>query len=299
MKKSVVQNRQRKKLPEILFICAFLAPWLTDILVFKIYPFFYGIYISFCKVSYKSMKFIGLKNYIDTFERALFWDALLATVKICLVTIPLIVVGSLLISFTIHNCSKRFKNMTKVTLYLPAVTSEIVLAIVWKNMFASSFGLSASFCNLLGIQPIQWLTDARLTIPLVGTLVATLCIAQPVILVSTAIDNMNESLLEASALDGANRMQQLWYVTLPAIRPTIAFVLITTTIGNLQVFYIPFLLTGGGPENATVTVLYLVYKNAFEYGNYGLASAQGMILFVVIGVLVCLQYRFTRAGSVE
>ncbi|MBR6525978.1 MAG: sugar ABC transporter permease [Clostridia bacterium] len=299
MKQAAQLKRDRKKLPEMLFIIAFLAPWMADILVFKIYPFFYGIYISFCKVTYKSMKFIGLKNYIDTFERSLFWDSLLATFKICLVTIPLIVLGSLLISFTIHHCSKRFKNMTKVALYLPAVTSEIVLAIVWKNMFSSSFGLSASMCNILGIKPIEWLTNASLTVPLVGVLVTTLCIAQPVILVSTAIDNMNESLLEASALDGANKLQQLWHVTLPAIRPTIAFVMITTTIGNLQVFYIPFLLTGGGPENATVTMLYLVYKNAFEYGNYGLAGAQGMILFVVIGIMVCLQYRFTRAGSVD
>jgi len=136
-------------------------------------------------------------------------------------------------------------------------------------------------------------------VPLVGFLVATLCIAQPVILVSNAIDNMNPALLEAAQLDGASRWQQLWYITLPTIRPTISFVLITTTIANLQVFYVPFLLTGGGPENKTVTLLYLIYKNAFEYGKYGIASAQGMILFVIIGALVLLQYKLTKAGKIE
>ena len=208
-------------------------------------------------------------------------------------------IGSLLVGFTIHNYSKRFKNMVKIGFYLPAVTSEIVLAIVWKNMFSSNYGVSASICNLIGIQPIQWLTSSYLTVPLVAILVSTLCIAQPIILMSNAIDNSNKAVMEAAAIDGANALQQLWNVTLPAIRPTIAFVMITTTIGNLQVFYVPFLLTGGGPENQTVTLLYLIYKNAFEYGKYGLAGAQGMMLFALIGVLVLLQYTLTKAGKFE
>lgn len=299
MIQTTTSRKQRKSIAEIAFICVFLAPWLADVIIFKLYPFFYGIYISFCNVTYKATEFVGLQNYAEVIHRPLFWDALLATLRISAITIPLIVLGALLISFTIHSKPKVLKNATKVILYLPAVTSEIVLAIVWKNMFSSSYGISASICNLLGIAPIAWLTDAKLTIPLVGVLVSSLCIAQPVILTSNAIDNMNESLLEASALDGATRFQQLVHITLPAIRPTIAFVLITTTIGNLQVFYVPFLLTGGGPENKTVTLLYLVYKNAFEYGKYGLASAQGIVLFVLIGCLVLLQYKLTKAGKFE
>ena len=299
MKQAIASRKRRKSAAEIAFICVFLAPWLADVLVFKLYPFFYGIYISFCSVSYKTIEFVGLENFRETFQRPLFWDALRATLRISAITLPLIVLGALFISFILHSKPKAFKNAAKVVLYLPAVTSEIVLAIVWKNMFSSSYGISASICNLLGIPPIAWLTDARLTIPLVGVLVSTLCIAQPVILLSNAIDNMSESLLEASALDGATRFQQLIHITLPTVRPTISFVLITTTIGNLQVFYVPFLLTGGGPENKTVTLLYLVYKNAFEYGKYGLASAQGVVLFVLIGCLVLLQYKLTKAGKFE
>lgn len=296
--KQISSQKRRRAWAERLFICAFLAPWLVDIAIFKIYPFIYGIYVSFCDVTYKSMSFVGFQNFIETFQRPLFWEALLATLRISLVSVPLIVVGSVLISFTIHGYSKRFKNVTKAVLYLPAITSEVVLAIVWKNMFSASYGISASLCNLLGIPSINWLTDARFTVPLVGVLVTTLCIAQPVILVSNAIDNMNESILEAAEIDGASKAQQLWKITLPTIRPTVSFVLITTTIGNLQVFYVPFLLTGGGPENKTVTLLYLVYKNAFEYGKYGLAAAQGMVLFVIIGALVLMQYKLTKAGKI-
>ena len=199
MKQAIASRKRRKPAAEIAFICVFLAPWLADVLVFKLYPFFYGIYISFCSVSYKTIEFVGLENFRETFQRPLFWDALRATLRISAITIPLIVLCALLISFIIHSKPKAFKNATKVVLYLPAVTSEIVLAIVWKNMFSSSYGISASICNLLGIPPIAWLTDAKLTIPLVGVLVSTLCIAQPVILLSNAIDNMSESLLEASA----------------------------------------------------------------------------------------------------
>lgn len=292
-------HRRRKTWGEALFIFVFLAPWLADILVFKVYPFFYGIYISFCDVSYKSMRFVGLQNYVNTFDRPLFWEALIATVKISMITIPLIVLGSLFISFILHRKKKKFKKVSKIVLYLPAITSEVVLAIIWRNMFSGSYGISASISNLLGMAPIPWLTNEYFTVPLVGFLVATLCIAQPVILVSNAIDNMNPALLEAAQLDGASSWQQLWYITLPTIRPTISFVLITTTIANLQVFYVPFLLTGGGPENKTVTLLYLIYKNAFEYGKYGIASAQGMVLFVIIGALVLLQYKLTKAGKFE
>ncbi len=291
-------TKKRKPLSEVFFILVFLLPWLVDIAVFKIYPFLYGIYISFFNVSYKSSTFVGFSNYLTTIKQPMFWKALAATIKICLVTIPVIVIGSLLISFIIHNKTKRFKSSTKVILYLPAVTSEIVLAIIWRNMFSGTFGISASICHFFGIAPIQWLSDDKLTVPLVGVLVASLCIAQPVILLSTAIDNLDESMIEAAQLDGASPFQQLVHVTMPSIMPTLSFVLITTTIGNLQVFYVPFLLTGGGPENKTLTVLYLIYKNAFEYGKYGLADAQGMILFVLIGVMVIAQYRLTKAGKI-
>ena len=235
---------------------------------------------------------------MTTFKQPLFWNALAATLKICAVTIPVIVIGALLLSFILRGRSKKFKSTAKIILYLPAVTSEIVLAIVWRNMFSSTFGVSATICSWLGIEPIKWLSDARLTIPLVGILVASLCIAQPVILLSTAIDNIDPYIMEAAELDGASSFQLLRHITLPAIMPTVSFVLITTTIGNLQVFYVPFLLTGGGPENKTVTVLYLIYKNAFEYGKYGIADAQGMVLFVLIGAMVLAQYKLTKAGKI-
>lgn len=293
------QKQKKKSRSELLFVGLFLLPWLIDIIVFKIYPFLYGIFISFYDVSYKKSTFAGLKNYLMTFKQPLFWNALGATLKICAVTIPLIVIGALLLSFVLHGRSKKFKTASKVILYLPAVTSEIVLAIIWRNMFSTTFGLSATICSLLGIDPIKWLSDVRLTIPLVGTLVASLCIAQPVILLSTAIDNLDDSMIEAAELDGASPFQLLWYITLPSIMPTVSFVMITTTIGNLQVFYVPFLLTGGGPENKTVTVLYLIYKNAFEYGKYGIADAQGMVLFVLIGLMVLAQYKLTKAGKIR
>ena len=291
-------KKKKKTVAEIVFIIAFLVPWLVDVAVFKLYPFLYGTFISFFDVSYKHNTFSGFKNYLTTFKQPLFWNAILATLKICFVSIPVIVIGALLISFILRGKNKRIKNLAKIILYLPAVTSEIVLAIIWKNMFGSTFGISATICTVLGIRPIQWLSDARLTVPLVGVLVATLCIAQPVILLSTAIDNIDNSIIEASQLDGASPFQQLIHITLPSIVPTLSFVLITTTIGNLQVFYVPYLLTGGGPENKTITVLYLIYKNAFEYGKYGLADAQGMILFVLIGVMVLAQYKLTKAGKI-
>lgn len=277
----------------------FSLPWLLDVLVFKIYPFLYGVTISFFRVSYTKFTFVGFKNYLDSFSQPLFWSALLATFKICLITIPCIVIGSLLISFTIRKANKKHKTIVKIILYLPAITSEIVLAIVWKNIFSTSFGLSATICSFFNIAPIQWLTNENITIPLIGVLVSSMCIAQPVVLISSAIDNINKSQLEAAEIDGASALQRLIYITIPSIKPTISFVLITTTIANLQVFYIPYLLTCGGPENKTVTVLYLIYKNAFEYGKYGLADAQGMILFFIIGAFVFVQYKLTKAGRFE
>ena len=161
-------------------------------------------------------------------------------------------------------------------------------------MFNPSYGLYASICRLFGIETADLLGNPVYSIPLLSVLVLGFTISQPIVLFSSAIDAVPASFVEAAQLDGASDRTCFRKVTLPLIAPTIIFVLITTTINNLQVFLVPYLMTGGGPSGKTTPVLLLIYRNAFEYGNFGYASALGVVLFSVIGIFVFIQFKLSH-----
>lgn len=287
----------RKAAKNNLVCYAFLFPWLAFLAVFTVYPFVYGFVMSLFNVTYRANDFIGFANFAELMRDPMFWNAIAATLKMCAIIIPGTVMLSLWIAWAIHHRTRAFQSSAKIIFYLTSVVSQVALAIAWKFMFNPAYGLSASITQALGMPRLDWFGRADLAIPLVSALVMTFAISQPIILFAAALDGIPRDFYEAAQLDGATRGQQFTRVTLPLIRPTLTFVLVTATIGNLQVFVVPYLLTGGGPNYHTTTILYMVYRNAFEFGRYGYAAAMGIVLFAIIGLLVLLQYHYVNAGE--
>jgi multiple sugar transport system permease protein len=248
-------------------------------------------------VTYRTNEFIGLANFLELMRDHMFWNAIVATLKMCAIIIPGTVALSLWIAFTIHDRSRTLQSGTKIVFYLTSVVSQVALAIAWKFMFNPAYGLSATITEALGIPRLDWLGSSDLAIPLVSALVITFAISQPIILFASALDGIPRAFHEVAQLEGATHRQQFLKVTLPLIRPTLTFVIVTATIGNLQVFVVPYLLTGGGPHYQTTTMLYMIYRNAFEFGRYGYAAAMGIVLFAIIGLLVLIQYRLVNTSE--
>lgn len=292
-----LMGRQMKKTKSNIICYLFLLPWLAFLAVFTIYPFVYGIVMSLFNVTYKARSFVGLTNFAELFHDKMFLNAIHVTLKMCVIIIPGTIVVSLWIARVVQDRCKLLQHSAKLVFYVTSIVSQVALAIAWKFMFNPAYGLCASISDLLGLPRLDWFGKDTLVIPLVSVLVMTFSISQPIVLFSAAMDSIPRDYYEVAELEGATRAKQFFSVTLPLIRPTLAFVAITATIANLQVFVVPYLLTGGGPNYKTTTILYMVYRNAFEFGRYGYASAMGIVLFAIIAVLVFFQYQVTNSSE--
>jgi multiple sugar transport system permease protein len=269
-------------------------PWLLIFGCFVAYPFFYGFGISLFEFNYTENIFVGFKNYLQLFKDSDFARSIIATLRLAAIVLPGTTIISLWIASTIFPWGQKLGNFSKAVFYLPTIVSEVALVIVWKWIFNPVYGLSITVTSALGVPPLEWLGDLKLTVPLLAVLVMGFTIAQPIILYSAAMNNIPADYYEAAELEGASKRRQFIKITLPLLKPTMAFVLITSTIASFQIIAVPYLLTAGGPQYGTTTVLLMIYRNAFEYGRYGYAASMGVILFCIIAVFAVLQYRATK-----
>ena len=272
----------------------FLLPWLCILLIFTLYPFVEGIRMSLYDFSLREQTFIGLENFRQLFSDGTFWRSLRVTFHMCAFIIPGTLVFSLTVAYAIQDLPGLWKSFFKIVFYLSAIVSQVALVMVWKWMFNPSYGWYKTLCREMGMAELNLLGDSTYSVPLIAILVLTFTVSQPIVLFSAAIDGIPQSYFEACQLDGAGRFTQFRKVTMPQISHVLLLVTVTTTINNLQVFVVPQLLTGGGPNGQTTPVLLQIYNTAFEYGKYGYASAMGVILFAVIGAFVAVQFLLRR-----
>jgi len=289
-----LKARRARKLSENLSSYVFLLPWLFFLFVFTLYPFIEGIRMSLYDYGLKKQTYVGLENFRKLMTDQAFWNSVIITLKMCMIIIPGTIAAALGVAYAIQDLSERSKGFVKAVFYLSAIISQVALALVWKWMFNPSYGAYKTLCNQFGFVEVNLLGDTTYSIPLLSILVLSFTVSQPIVLFSAAIDGVPVSYYEAAELDGASRFTQFRKITLPMISDVLLLVTVTTTINNLQVFVVPQLLTGGGPNGQTSPVLLHIYRNAFEYGKYGYASAMGVVLFCVIAVLVAMQFTLQK-----
>ncbi|RAW13497.1 sugar ABC transporter permease [Paenibacillus taichungensis] len=270
----------------------FLLPALAFFSVFVAYPMLKGIYISFFSYTLRDFDFIGLENYQTLFQDATFGKSMWNTLLIVLIAVPVVVIFSLFVAMMIYKKSEGLRSLFRGVFYLPAVSSVVSITVVWASIYHSNYGILNYITSLFGMEPISWLGDTRTALLSIIVVLITTSVGQPIILYVASLGNIPKSYIEAAQMDRANSWQIFKNILWPMLMPTNLYIIVITTINTFQVFAIIQLLTSGGPMYSTSTVMYGVYEQAFMLGNFGIASAMGVILALVIGVISFIQFKY-------
>lgn len=271
----------------------FLALPFGLIVIFRVIPMIWTVGLSFQSFHPFGSTWIGLENFKSIFSDNVFWKSVLNTFCYTVGVVPFGLCIALLLSTLIFSLkSKSVRTLFKAAFYLPAVTSGAILAMIWIWLFNPSFGSLNYLLSLIKLGPILWLSDYR--IALLSLIFMALAIGQgaSIILLTAAMGNIPQSLYEAARIDGSNRWQEFFWITLPLLKPTILYLMIIGTIGSFQVFIQIYMMTQGGPFFATTTIAYLVYTTAFDLLDFGKASSIAMVLFVIVATIAFFQYKF-------
>lgn len=277
----------------------FLIPWLIMFCVFYAYPLLYGIVVSFTDYSLGDMKFIGLSNYKRIVNDYAFWRSLVAMLFYAIIVIPLQVFLPMWMANVIRPYRKGANTLVKLLTYMPGVTCSVALVISWRLMLDPNIGLLASILKSLGVTGFSIFNSAKTAIPVLSLLIVLSNMGNNLIIYCAALDAIPLDYYEAAELDGATRRQQFTKITMPLLHPTIVYIFITATIAALQIFVIPQLLTAGGPNYTTSTLLMMIYDTAFTGNQFGYASAIGVLLFLLTAIIAVVQFRVTQRDSIE
>ncbi|MGH2551374.1 MAG: carbohydrate ABC transporter permease [Thermomicrobiales bacterium] len=286
------QSRKHQSRKAMLIGIAFIAPNLLGFIVFFLGPMLYGLYISFTDWDLlNDPKWVGLDNYNTLIHDDLMWKSLKNTFIYCLVTIP----GGMAVALSLAMAVKqaaRLAVLYRSLMFLPVVTSTIAVALVWKSVLNTDFGLLNWLLEFVGVSPIGWLSDTRWAMISVGLVAIWKNMGYNMVIFLAGLHAVPQHLYEAAAIDGAGAWRRFRNVTLPMISPTLFFVLIVSVIGSFQVFDQVYVLTDGGPGNSTVVYNYYLYQNAFEFFRMGYASAMAYALFALIFLITVFQVKF-------
>ncbi len=277
----------------------FLAPMLVLFAVFMIYPIIDSLILSFQDFTEGNYVFCGLQNYITMFHDPVFWKSLKNTFIYLAVQVPVMVVLSLLLGVLVEQAFLKFRSGFRMSIFLPSVTALVAYAIVFKLLFNTDFGLVNHALTALGFDGVDWLNTvwgARSAI-IIG--ITWRWTGYNTIIMIAGLKNIPMELYESAEIDGASFFQKFVYITVPMVKSIIVFVSITSTIGTLQLFDESFILTNGGPNNATITIGHYLYNTGFSYYKFGYAAAISYALVLIIGVLSFVQFRITKGGENE
>ncbi|WP_202079259.1 carbohydrate ABC transporter permease [Caldalkalibacillus salinus] len=275
----------------------FLMPKLLFFTVFMLIPILWSFVLSFQEFGVFETTWVGFKNYVDVFESPLFRTSLWNTFLYTVVTVPAFVITALIIATMIHPLGKLSQSFFRSAFYLPTVTSMVIIAMVWRWMYNYRFGLFNYVLGWFGIESIDWLNQTATALPALMIMSILIPPGAGIIIYLAAMNNISPTLYEAAKIDGASPFQRWWRITVPLIKPTTLYLVILSTIGSFQVFTQIIMMTGGGPGNATETIVHVIYKTAFRDFNFGLASAQSVILFFIIMIFAIFQYRWFRTEN--
>ena len=276
---------------ERFWLWVFLAPTLFGLLFGSIGPVLAAIGISFSAWDVITPpKLIGLENYRNLLADPTFSKALVNTTYYVGVLVPVSTVFGLLLAL-LMNQKLRAITWYRTAYFLPVVSSTVAVALVWSWIYSKDFGLLNYFLRSVGIEPIAWLSSTRWAMPAVIMMGIWGSLGQAMIIFLAGLQSISQSYYEAAEVDGANSLQRFIHITLPLITPSLFFYFIITMISAFQTFEQIYVMTRGGPVNATTTVVYYIYRNAFRNFKMGYASSQAIVLFVLIMVLTLIYWR--------
>ncbi len=288
-----VIEKQRKIKKKFQFNSAYLyiLPWFIGFLVFKLNPFYNSLILSFQQNNLiREPKWIQLQNYQQLlFEDDLFRTSLMVTFKYVFLTVPLVLAFALFIAY-ILNFKIKGVNFFRTAYYIPSILGgSVAVSIVWKFIFGND-GVINAMLDMVGLEPVMWLTDTRYAIVVLSLLKAWQFGSVMVIFLS-ALQNVPQSLYEAASIDGAGKWRSFFTITVPMITPVILFNAVQLLVKSFQEFNSAYLISDGGPLNSTYLLNLFIYKNAFGSFKMGYASAASWIMFLIIMAITAVVFR--------
>jgi multiple sugar transport system permease protein len=266
----------------------FAGPALLALAVFFFVPVAAAFVLSltdfdiYAVASLENVRFVGAGNYLRLLQTPLFWKALGNTAFFVLIGVPLSVGTSLGTALLVDAAHARLQGFFRTALFSPVVTTLVGVAVIWRYLLHTRYGLINHGLSLLGVHPVDWLGDPRWAMPAIVLFAVWKSFGYNMIILLAALQTIPEELYEASRLEGASALQQARMVTLPLIAPTLLLVSTLTMAGYFQLFAEPYVMTQGGPLQATTSVLYFMYDEGFKWWNLGSASAVAFLLFAII-----------------
>lgn len=282
---------------------AFALPFVLIFTVFLAGPVLASLALSLTDFGLADLRnplgtdFIGLANFQALLADRTFWTALWNTAYFVVVGVPLTLVLGLAAALALDKGIRRFRTLFRVGYYLPVVTSIVAIAVVWRYVLNPDLGLINMTLAAVGIDGPNWLADPTLAMPSIIVMAAWRNLGFAMIVFLAGLQTIPRSLYEAAAIDGAGRWESFRHVTLPLLRPTTLFILVITTIGYLQLFEEPFVMTDGGPLDRTLSISMYMYEQGFEFFHQGYAAAIAWVLFLLVAVVAFIQFRVLRSQT--
>lgn len=296
---AVQKKGMSKELRESLVAYSFIAPNFIGFCIFTLVPMIFAIALAFCDWDgVHAVEFVGLQNFIDLLDDDTFKASFVNTIVYTVGTVPLTLVCGLGMAVLL-NQQVKLRNFFRTVSFFPYVASLVAVAAVWNMIFSPSMGPVNQLLSSLGVEDLpRWAAGKETAMVTVILFSVWKNMGYYMVIYLAGLQGTNLELNEAAELDGANKWQIFWYVTLPQLRPTTFFVVIMLTISSFKVYDQMYMITQGGPGNATMTLVYDIYNVAFvNTPRYGYASAISMVLFVLVLVVTIIQFRGSAAND--
>jgi ABC-type sugar transport system permease subunit len=271
-----------------------IAPYIIHLLLFVVFPVAFSIVLTFHSWNIIApMQYTGLSNYKVLFSDAIFWKSMLNTLIFLVIHIPLQIVFALTLA-EVLNQNIKFKAFFRGAFFLPVIISGVVVTILWQQIYGYDTGLLNRLLVKIGLGKIGWLNDPTWAMPSIAVMATWKNVGLYVVLFLVGLQTVPPQYYEAAELEGATHLQKFFKITLPMINPTILMVVILSTIGGFSLFIEPYVMTGGGPLNSTISAVLYIYKQGFFYYHMGYAATLGIFFaFIILGVII-LQKKFVE-----
>ncbi|OOG38922.1 sugar ABC transporter permease [Rhodanobacter sp. C05] len=280
----------------------FLTPALLVLGVFFLLPVIAALVLSltdydlYALANIHNLRFVALQNYWALLHQPLFWSALGHTVYFVAVGVPLSMGTSLGAALLLNSPLARCKPFFRTALFAPVVTTVVAVAVIWRYLFNTKYGMANFVLGHLGIHPVDWLGDPHWAMPTIILFAVWKNFGYNMIIFLAGLQAIPLDLYEAARIDGASAWRQFRHITLPMLGPTLLMVSILTVSGYFQLFAEPYVMTEGGPLQSTTSVLYLMYDEGFKWWNLGSASAVAFLLFLIMFAVTALMLKLARRG---
>jgi multiple sugar transport system permease protein len=277
----------KKAVPHFL-----VSPYIIHFFIFIAFPVIFSIVLTFHKWNIISpMEYSGFANYIRLFQDTLFLKSILNTLIFLIIHIPLQIVVALFLA-EVLNQKIHLRGFFRAAFFLPVVVSGVVVTILWQQLYGFDSGLLNKILVTLGLGKVGWLIDPKIAMPSIALMATWKNVGLYIVLFLVGLQTVPKHYYEAADLEGATHRQKFFKITLPMINPTIFLVVILSTVGGFSLFIEPYILTGGGPLNSTLSAVLYIYKQGFFYYHMGYSATLGLFFALIILSVVIIQKKF-------